>query len=245
VNKLLWRSPLAHDEPVPLLRNDPRQYDRLVGEWWRPDGVFTMLHWIAVERGHLIPPPASSRSVLVDVGCGGGILAPHVKKAGYRHVGVDVSESALKVAAAHGVTAVRADVRQLPIRSGSAEVVVAGEILEHVAGHAATAAEACRILRRGGRLVIDTIARTRRARLIVVDIAERIPGGAPPGIHDPQLFVDRKELVETCRRLGVPITLRGLRPALLPLLGLRRPGRRPMRQARDTGVLFQAWGDKR
>ena len=71
-------------------RNDPRQYDDLAGEWWRPGGGFELLHWLAAARAPLIPPAARPGAVLLDAGCGGGLLAPHLAGKGYRHVGVDL-----------------------------------------------------------------------------------------------------------------------------------------------------------
>lgn len=56
--------------------NDPRQYDDLAGEWWRPDGAFAMLHWLARARAALVPPAARPDAVLVDLGCGAGLMAP-------------------------------------------------------------------------------------------------------------------------------------------------------------------------
>ncbi len=82
-------------------RNDLRQYDELAGEWWRSHGAFAALHWLARARGELIPSPSRPDAELLDLGCGGGLLAPYVS--GYRHVGVDLSASALEVAARHGV----------------------------------------------------------------------------------------------------------------------------------------------
>ena len=58
-------------------RNDPAQYDDLAREWWRPHGAFAMLHWIAEARSALVPPASRPGAVLVDIGCGGGPLAPH------------------------------------------------------------------------------------------------------------------------------------------------------------------------
>jgi 2-polyprenyl-6-hydroxyphenyl methylase/3-demethylubiquinone-9 3-methyltransferase len=227
-------------------RNDPRQYDDLADQWWDPQGTFAMLHWIAEARAALVPPARAPGAVLVDAGCGGGLLAPHAARKGYRHLGVDLTGSALRQAAEHGVTPVRGDVTALPLASESAEVVCAGEILEHVADPAAVVAETCRVLRPGGTLVVDTIAATRLARLLVVPVAERVPGGAPPGLHDPALFVDRRRLVEACARHGVELRLRGLRPSL-PALAAWRAGRRPaarMVPTWSTSVLFQGWGVK-
>lgn len=73
--------------PRVLPRNDPRQYDDLAGEWWRPDGAFAMLHWLAEARAALVPPATRLDALLVDLGCGAGLLAPHLVGKGYRHVG--------------------------------------------------------------------------------------------------------------------------------------------------------------
>jgi 2-polyprenyl-6-hydroxyphenyl methylase/3-demethylubiquinone-9 3-methyltransferase len=227
-------------------RNDPGQYDDLVGEWWRPRGQFAMLHWIAEARSRLIPPASRLGAVLLDLGCGAGLLAPHVAGKGYRHVGVDLSESALPLAAAHGVAAVRADVLALPFPDACADVVSAGEILEHVPDVRGALAEACRVLRPGGRLVLDTIAATALARFVAVTVAESVPGLAPRGIHDPALFVDRRLLRDECARHGVPVRLRGLRPSVAGLLawGARRTDRVRMVPTFSSAVLFQGYGIK-
>ncbi|HEU0102566.1 MAG TPA: methyltransferase domain-containing protein, partial [Mycobacteriales bacterium] len=107
--------------------NDPRQYDDLAGQWWEPRGRFAMLHWIAAARARHVPLATRPGSVLVDVACGGGLLAPHVAALGHRHVGVDLSPTAVPVAREHGVEAVRGDAQALPLATACADVVVAGE----------------------------------------------------------------------------------------------------------------------
>jgi 2-polyprenyl-6-hydroxyphenyl methylase/3-demethylubiquinone-9 3-methyltransferase len=190
--------------------------------------------------------PAAERdgAVLVDLGCGAGLLAPHVAGKGYRHVGVDLTASALRSAAAHGVTAVLGDVGAVPLADGCADVVVAGEILEHVPDLPAAVREACRLLRPGGLLVIDTIAATPLARLLAVKVAERVPGGPPPGIHDPALLVDRAVLVRECARHGVGLRLRGLRPSVRGVARLLagRTDSVALVPVPTTAVLFQAIG---
>jgi 2-polyprenyl-6-hydroxyphenyl methylase/3-demethylubiquinone-9 3-methyltransferase len=125
-------------------------------------------------------------------------------------------------------------------------VVVAGEILEHVADPPALVAEVCRVLRPGGVVVVDTIARTRMARLAAVTIAERMPGGPPPGIHDPALFVDRDQLRAAFAKNGVVLHVRGLFPHPVDyvrwLLGQRRDVR--LVRVPATGVLFSGMGVK-
>ena len=229
-----------------LPRNDVRQYEAMTDEWWRPYGAFAMLRWIAAARAELLPPAPRPGAVLVDLGCGAGLLAPHAARLGYRHLGVDLVAGSLRLAAEHGVHPVRGDVQRLPLADAVADAVSAGEIFEHVPDLAATVAEACRVLRPGGTLVLDTLAATRRARLLAVTIGERIPGGAPPGIHDPALFVDRAELVAVAARHGVRLTLRGMRPPLLGMLRwlARRDPDPTMVPTRSTAVLFQGHGTK-
>ena len=237
----------ATDRGARLARNDPRQYDALADQWWEPTGGFAMLHWLAASRAGRVPPAPGPDALLVDLGCGGGLMAPHVHRLGYRHVGVDIGESGLRTARAHGVTAVRASAAAVPLADGCAHVVLAGEVLEHVPDPVAVLAECARLLRPGGTLVLDTLARTRTADVVAVRLAERVPGGPPPGIHDPALFVDRAELAAAADRLGLDLEFAGLRPSLRDLVAWRR-GRRDvvrMRTTRWTGILFAGWGTRR
>ena len=225
-------------------RNDPAQYDDLAELWWQPGSRFAMLHWIAAARARLIPPPARGGALLLDLACGAGLLAPHVS--GYRHVGLDLSATALPQARAHGVIPVRGDVLHLPFADGVADVVVAGEVLEHVREPLTLVAEACRVLRPGGTMVLDTIAATPWGRFLAVTVGERIPGGPPERLHDPALFVDRCALVAAAARCGVRLTLSGLRPSALDYLAWLA-GRKPvvrMLTTRSTAGLFQAHGVK-
>jgi 2-polyprenyl-6-hydroxyphenyl methylase/3-demethylubiquinone-9 3-methyltransferase len=229
-----------------VARNDLALYDRLAAQWWRPDGAFAMLHWLATARAAMVPPAGRDNAVLVDLGCGGGLLAGHVADKGYRHIGVDLVGSALAQAADHGVVPVRADVRAVPLRDGCADVVSAGELLEHVTEPRRVLAEACRLLRPGGVLVLDTIAATGLARFLAVTVAERVPGGAPRGIHDPALFVPPSLVVDECARHGVRIRVRGVRPRLRGFIRwlLTRRGAVPMVPTWSMAVLYQGRGIK-
>ncbi|MEV0152643.1 methyltransferase domain-containing protein [Micromonospora sp. NPDC050686] len=236
--------------PRVLPRNDPRQYDELADEWWRPDGAFAMLHWLAEARAALVPPASRPGALLVDLGCGAGLLAPHLTGKGYRHVGVDLTRSALGQATAHGVTVVNGDAIAVPLADGCADVVAAGELLEHVPDWRRAVGEACRLLRPGGLLVLDTLNDTVVSRLVAVHIGERLPT-VPRGIHDPRLFVDARELVAECARRGVSLRVRGVRPGLRGMLGwlVRRArgvgpsGRAPrIVPTWSTAVLYQGRG---
>ncbi len=226
------------------VRNDPGQYDRLAGEWWKPRGSFAALHWLADARADLIPAPARRGPTLVDLGCGGGLLAPHVE--GYRHVGVDLSARSLRTAAGHGVLPVRADAAALPLRDHVADVLIAGELFEHVTDLPGVIAEIARVLRPDGVLVFDTINDTLWSRLSLVVVGERVPGGPPPRIHDPSLFVRPGRLADLLGRHGFRVRVRGLRPSVRDyaafLLGRRDSVR--LLPTRSLASVYQGVGRK-
>lgn len=225
-------------------RNDSRQYDDLVDHWWRPGGAFAALHWLAAARSALIPLAVQPGEVLVDLGCGGGLMASHT--AGYLHIGVDITESALMVAREHGLHPVRADASNIPLRDRTASVILAGEILEHVSDLPAVVAEICRVLRPGGTVVIDTINDSRRARFALVTIAEHLPGGPPPRIHDPRLFVAPQHLCELFAQNGVELAIWGIRPSVRDYAGFLVDRRRAVRMlmTKSLAVVYQGVGLK-
>jgi 2-polyprenyl-6-hydroxyphenyl methylase / 3-demethylubiquinone-9 3-methyltransferase len=229
------------------VRNDPAQYDELAGEWWDPHGEFAALHWLAAARADLVPPAPRPDALLVDLACGGGLMAPYAAKLGYRHVGVDLNARALEHAREHGVTPVRGSVLDVPLADECADVVLACEILEHVEDDVAVLAEAARLLRPGGTLVLDALAATRLSVLINVHLLERLPGGPPRGLHDPRLFVDRRRLLEAADRLGLDLRLVGLRPSMREAIpwALGRRDMVRMKPVRWTGSVFAGYGVKR
>lgn len=227
-------------------RGDPELYEVFADQWWDPRGVFAMLHWLATARAALVPDARRPGSVLVDLGCGAGLLAPRIAHRGHLHIGVDTSTSALRSARERGVRPVLADLAHTPLPDSSADCVVAGEVLEHVPDLPRAIAEACRLLRPGGTLVLDTLAATARCRLVAIGVAERVPGLAPRGVHDPALLVDRGTLVTEAARHGVPLSLRGIRPHFGDLAAFfsGRGEHVRMRPTGSTAVLFQAVGRK-
>ncbi|MGY1811531.1 methyltransferase domain-containing protein [Blastococcus sp. SYSU D00820] len=230
-----------------MRRNDPAQYDELADQWWQPSGGFAALHWLAASRAEHVPRARTPDALLVDLACGGGLMAPHAARLGYRHVGVDLGLRGLQIARAHGVLPVRGSVLAVPLADGCADVVVAGEVLEHVEDDVAVLAECARLLRPGGTLVVDALADTRLSAFLMVRVAERLPGGPPPGIHDPALFVDRRRLLAAADRLGLHLRLVGLRPSMREAVGWAL-GRRQtvrMKPIRSTAVVFAGYGVRR
>jgi 2-polyprenyl-6-hydroxyphenyl methylase / 3-demethylubiquinone-9 3-methyltransferase len=231
----------------PLRRNDPAQYDEMAAHWWDPAGGFAALHWLADSRAEHIPPAPAPGALLVDLACGGGLMAPHAQRLGYRHVGVDIGARGLGIAREHGVLPVRGSVLGVPLADGCADVVVAGEVLEHVEDDVAVLAECARLLRPGGTLVLDALADTALGRFVMVRVLEHLPGGPPRGLHDPALFVDRRRLLEAADRVGLELRLVGLRPSMREAVAWRLGRRRTVRMKpiRSTAVVFAGYGRKR
>ena len=229
------------------VRNDPAQYDELADEWWRPGRRVrgAALAGRLPRRAH----PAGGRpgAVLVDLACGGGLMGPTSPALGYRHVGVDIGLPRPGLAREHGVQPVRGSVLQVPLADGCADVVLAGEILEHVEDDVAVLAECARLLRPGGTLVLDALAAARLSVLINVHLLERLPGGPPRGLHDPALFVDRRAAAGRGRPARLDLRLVGLRPSIREAiawkLGRRRWSR--MKPIRSTGRRLRRFGRKR
>ena len=143
------------------------------------------------------------------------------------------------------MTGVQADVRELPFADNRFAVVVAGEILEHVRPLDDVIAEAARVLAPGGLLVVDTLAPTRRCKLLMVPVAERV-GVIPRGIHDADLFVDPHELQRTCRDAGIVLDVRGIRPRFTDarLWFTARRDEMRMQPTRSVAMVYQGIGRK-
>ena len=234
---------------VARVRNDPAQYDDLTDEWWPPYGAFAALHWLAKVRAASIPDPPHDGAPLLDVACGAGLLAPHLtgKLSGWRHTGIDLSLLSLSQARQHGVASVAGSAYGLPFADRSFSCVVAGEVLEHLEDLEGACAELARVLAPGGVLVMDTLNDTLFARIALIHIAERFPGGPPPGIHRPDLLVDPGRLRRILAGHGVRIThVRGLRPSVTDYVGwlLHRTPMVRMLPIRSTAGVYQALGVK-
>ena len=193
---------MANADPAEL-----EKFNRLAARWWDPAGEFRPLHeinplrleWIA---GHA---PLAGKAVL-DVGCGGGILAESMARRGARVTGIDLSEKALRVAELHLLES-KLDVRYRKSAVedcvGAFDVVTCMELLEHVPDPAAMVAACARLVRPGGHVFFSTINRNAKSYLFAVIGAEYVLGLLPKGTHDYQRFVKPSELAGWCRASGL------------------------------------------
>jgi 2-polyprenyl-6-hydroxyphenyl methylase/3-demethylubiquinone-9 3-methyltransferase len=157
---------------------------------------------------------------VLDVGCGGGLLANPLAAAGFRVKGVDRSAPSLEAARARvpaGADAVYAvgDALKLGETPGSYDAVLLMDVLEHLEEPARAVAEAARALKPGGLLLFHTFNRTPEAWLVGVKGIGFVAREGPGNVHSYELFITPEELAGAGRACGlVPRDLRGIRPVL-------------------------------
>lgn len=189
-------------------RNDLSLYERYAQDWWNRSSPFSRtLHAITefrLEQLCKLIPNFAGKSV-IDIGCGGGLMSIPLIEAGAVVTGVDLSEASVGVArerARNRGSFIVADARMtLPIDSGSAEVVLLADVLEHVEDYWRILKEAHRLLRTGGTLYVNTINKTYFSYLGVIVLAETF-GYIPKGTHDYRLFIDPEILTQEARSIG-------------------------------------------
>jgi len=188
-----------------------QKFSDLAHRWWDPEGEFRPLHEINPLRLEWIErhAPLADRDVL-DVGCGGGILAEAMARRGARVTGIDLAEKPLRVAELHLLES-HAEVRYARAsaedyaasHAGAFDVLTCMEMLEHVPDPASAVAACARLLKPGGRAFFSTINRNPKAYLFAVIGAEYVLKLLPKGTHDYARFIRPSELARWCRDAGL------------------------------------------
>ncbi len=185
-------------------------------KWWDLEGPFKPLHKINPVRLTFIQKQAPLRdATVVDIGCGGGILAEAMAKAGARVTGIDLVQSSLATAAAHAQShpndetfitphyvciSAEAYAEQAPEQ---ADVVTCLELLEHVPEPSSIIAAAAQMLKPGGKLICSTLNRHPKAFLFGIIGAEYIMGLVPKGTHHYRQFIKPSELRHMASMAGL------------------------------------------
>ena len=226
-------SPAPNADPAEL-----EKFSRLAHRWWDPQSEFRALHEINPLRLDWIDRQARiAGKAVLDVGCGGGILAEAMARRGARVIGIDLSDKALKVAQLHLAES------GLPVRyesasaedyasghAGEFDVVTCMELLEHLPDPASTVSACARLTKPGEQVFFSTINRNPKSYLLAVIGAEYVLRLLPRGTHDYLKFVKPSELASYCRDAG-------LRPA--ELIGMTyNPFTRRYRLGRDCDVNY-------
>lgn len=204
---------------------DPAEIERfgsMAARWWDAEGVFRPLHQLAPARlgfvrdvvtaalglpGTGLKPLAGVR--LIDIGCGGGLVAEPLARLGATVTGIDLAADSIAAARAHAAdTGVAVDYRAVSVESVADagerfDVALCLEVLEHVPDPGAFLANAARVLEPGGVLVASTINRTGKARLLAIVAAEYVLGWLPRGTHQWDRFITPDELEAQMRAAGL------------------------------------------
>ena len=215
-----------------------KKFGELAHRWWDPHGEFRPLHEINPLRLGWIEglAPLAGRDVL-DVGCGGGILAEAMARSGARVTGIDLSDKPLKVAELHlHESGLPISYRKVSAEDLSEEkprsfdVVTCMELLEHVPDPASTVAACARLAKPGGRVFFSTINRNPKSYLFAVIGAEYVLKLLPKGTHDYARFIRPSELARWCRDAGLrPLEFKGM---------TYNPVSREYRLGEDCGVNY-------
>ncbi|MFZ5654107.1 MAG: bifunctional 2-polyprenyl-6-hydroxyphenol methylase/3-demethylubiquinol 3-O-methyltransferase UbiG [Pseudomonadota bacterium] len=211
-------------EPDHLQDNvDPAEiarFEQLAARWWDRESEFRPLHEINPLRANWIDEraPVAGRRVL-DVGCGGGILAEALARRGAEVTGIDLGEAPLAVARLHAIeSGVAVTYRRIAVERLAAEapgqfdIVTCLEMLEHVPDPAAVVAACAQLVKPGGQLFFSTINRNPKAFALAIVGAEYVLGLLPRGTHTYARFIRPAELAAWCRSAGLDVReLTGLR----------------------------------
>jgi 2-polyprenyl-6-hydroxyphenyl methylase/3-demethylubiquinone-9 3-methyltransferase len=196
-----------------------QKFSDLAHRWWDPTSEFRPLHEINPLRLEWINArvPLAGKIVL-DVGCGGGILAESMARKGGRVTGIDLSDKALKVADLHSLESgvqVRYEMisaEDLAAREpASFDVVTCMEMLEHVPDPAAIVLACAALVKPGGHVFFSTLNRNPKSYLFAVIGAEYLLKLLPKGTHDYMKFITPAELAQYVRNAGLVVgALKGM-----------------------------------
>ena len=192
------------------LNFDPQEiakFEELASRWWDPDSEFKPLHEINPLRLEYIDRRASLKGkTVVDVGCGGGILAESMALKGANVLGIDMGKAPLSVASLHKLeSGAELEYQQITAEeladkeAGKYDIVTCMEMLEHVPDPASVIAACSKLVKPDGHVFFSTINRNPKSYLFAIVGAEYIMQMLPKGTHEYNKFIKPSELEEWAR----------------------------------------------
>ena len=189
------------------------KFSELAHKWWDKTSEFKSLHDINPLRLNYIDKAVALKGkVVLDVGCGGGILSESMAEKGAKVTGIDLGEKALKVAQLHSLeSGIAVDYELIAVEAlaelqpASFDVVTCLEMLEHVPDPASVVAACSKLVKPGGYVFFSTINRNPKAYLFAVVGAEYVLNMLPRGTHDYAKFIKPSELASWMRPIGLSL----------------------------------------
>ena len=202
---------------IETVNADPAElakFSELAHRWWDPDSEFRPLHQINPLRLDWIHGlSALTGKRVLDVGCGGGILADSMARKGADVLGIDLATKALRVAQLHALEAGTQNVqyREISAEAMAAEqpagfdVVTCMEMLEHVPDPASVVRACATLVKPGGWVFFSTINRNAKAFMLAIVGAEYVLKMLPRGTHEYAKMIRPSELAGHCRSVGLDV----------------------------------------
>ena len=189
------------------------KFDSLASRWWDPEGEFRPLHEINPLRLDWIRQHAKLKDArVVDIGCGGGILAEAMAAANATVTGIDMADGPLAVARLHQHESnAKIDYRQATAEemaaseAGTYDIVTCLEMLEHVPDPAAVIKACAELVKPGGHIFFSTINRNPKSFMFAIVGAEYVLKLLPAGTHEYEKFIRPSELEEWSRYAGLEL----------------------------------------
>jgi 2-polyprenyl-6-hydroxyphenyl methylase/3-demethylubiquinone-9 3-methyltransferase len=199
----------ANADPAELQR-----FSDIAHRWWDPQGAMRPLHEINPVRLEWIDRAVGlAGKDVVDVGCGGGVLAEAMARKGARVLGIDLAAKLLRVAELHALeTQTELQYRQTSAEqlaseaAGRYDVVTCMEMLEHVPDPASVVSACARLARPGGHVFFSTINRNPKSFALAIVGAEYVLNLLPRGTHEYAKFIKPSELAGFCRAAGLTMS---------------------------------------
>lgn len=191
--------------------NEIRKFETIAHRWWDPESEFKPLHAINPLRLNYIDDHAQlSNKRVLDVGCGGGILAESMARRGAKVKGIDLGAGPLSVASLHALDSqVVVDYQQISVEALAAlepshyDIVTCMEMLEHVPAPESVIQACAQLVKPGGAVFFSTINRNPKAFMLAVIGAEYLLNMLPKGTHEYAKFIRPSELEFAARQAGL------------------------------------------
>ncbi|GAB5380611.1 MAG: bifunctional 3-demethylubiquinone 3-O-methyltransferase/2-octaprenyl-6-hydroxy phenol methylase [Aliiglaciecola sp.] len=181
------------------------KFSALASRWWDLNGEFKPLHDINPLRADFILQHCEGvfDKTLIDVGCGGGILAENMAKQGAKVTGIDMAAESLEVAKLHGLeSGVKVDYQQITAEQMADsheqqfDIVTCLEMLEHVPDPASIVNACANMVKPGGHVFFSTLNRNIKSYLMAIVGAEQILNLVPKGTHEYDKFIKPAEMLK-------------------------------------------------